>query len=571
VEAVIAERIGRLAEPLQGALRVASVEGEVFTAEVVARVRAADEREMVGRLSGELDRRHRLVRAQGIQRMDGQRPSAGSGQRLSRYRFRHILFQRYLYNSLDQVERAHLHEAVGNTLEALYEGQIEAMAAIAGQLAWHFQEAGIAEKAIHYLRQAGERAVQLSAYQEGIAHLTRGLALLMALPDSPERAQQELPLQLALGMAWIGHKAYGPEMEKAYTRARELCQQMGETSQLCLVLGRLSILHYMRAEHQRARELAEEALSLAQRAKDPLHVALGHRHLGCILFRLGEYTTARAHLEQMISFYEPQQHHRSLVFLRGSDAGTSALAYDACCLWCLGYPDQALKQSQEALALARELGHPFSLADVLCFAGCMFNEMRRDAQALKDNAEELMRLANEKVPGWSEAGTLFRGEALAMLGQVQEGMAQIREVIAPYQSRGGWCYLPGKLRSLAEAQAKAAHPEEGLTTLAEALALVEQTDQRHWEAELYRLKGELLLAQGDEAEAEASFHKAVEVARRQQAKSWELRATVSLCRLWQEQGRMDEARQMLAEIYGWFTEGFDMPDLKEAKALLKEL
>jgi predicted ATPase len=230
-----------------------------------------------------------------------------------------------------------------------------------------------------------------------------------------------------------------------------------------------------------------------------------------------------------------------------------------------------LKQSQEALALAGELGHPFSLADVLCFAGCMFNEMRRDAQALKDNAEELMRLANEKVPGWSEAGTLFRGEALAMLGQVQEGMAQIREVIAPYQSRGGWCYLPGRLRSLAEAQAKAGHPEEGLTTLAEALALVEQTDQRHWEAELYRLRAELLLMQGDEAEAEASFHKAVEVARRQQAKSWELRATVSLCRLWQEQGKREEARQMLTEIYGWFTEGFDTPDLKEAKALLEEL
>jgi predicted ATPase len=204
------------------------VEGEVFTAEVVARVRAADEREVVGRLSGELDRRHRLVRAQGILRMDG--------QRLSHYRFRHILFQRYLYNSLDEVERAHLHEAVGNTLEALYEDQIEAMAAIAGQLAWHFQEAGIAEKAISYLRQAGERAVQLSAYQEGVAHLTRGLALLMALPDSGgkehrlERAQQELALQLALGMAWMGGKAYGSEMEKAYTRARELCQQMGKTS-----------------------------------------------------------------------------------------------------------------------------------------------------------------------------------------------------------------------------------------------------------------------------------------------------------------------------------------------------
>jgi predicted ATPase len=562
VEAVIAERIGRLTEPLQDALRVASVEGEVFTAEVVARVRAADEREVVGRLSGELDRRHRLVRAQGILRIDD--------QRLSHYRFRHILFQRYLYNSLDEVERAHLHEAVGNTLEALYEDQVEAMAAIAGQLAWHFQEAGIAEKAIHYLHQAGERAVQLSAYHEGITHLTKGLGLLMALPDSPERAQQELALQLALGIAWIGPKAYGPEVEKAYTRARELCRQTGKTSQLCRVVGGLSTFYYVRAEHQRARELGEEALSLAQQAEDPLLVALGHWRLGFILFCLGEYTAARTHLKQMIAFYEPQ-HHDPLVFQCGSDAGLSALAYDACCLWCLGYPERALKQSQEALALARELGHPFSLADVLCYSGCMFNEMRRDAQALKDNAEELMRLSNERVPAWFGTGTCFRGEAVAMLGKAQEGIAQMREGVAVYQSRGVRCYLSGTLRSLAEAQAKAGHPEEALTTLAEALTLVEQTDERHWKAELYRVKGELLLMQGDETGAEASLHKAIEVARCQQAKSWELRATVSLCRLWQGQGRIEEARQMLAEIYGWFTEGFDTLDLKAARAVLGEL
>jgi DNA-binding SARP family transcriptional activator/predicted ATPase len=561
VEAVIAERMGRLAQPLQGALRVASVEGEVFTAEVVARVRAADEREVVGRLSGELDRRHRLIRAQAIERL--------GSRRVSRYRFRNYLFQKYLYDNLDEVERAYLHEDVGNVLEELHGDQASE---IAVQLAWHFQEAGIAEKAIDYLRQAGERAVQLSAYQEGIAHLTRGLALLMALPDSPERAQQELALQLALGIAWITTSAPAPEMEKAYTRARELCQQMGETSQLCRVMGELSIFYYVRAEHQRARELGEEALNLAQQAEDPLLVALGHWHLGVILFCLGEYTTALGHLERVIAFYNPERHHRSLIVLSVSDAGLSALAYAACCLWCLGYPDQALKRSQEALALARELDHAFSLADVLDYGGCLFNAMRRDAQALKDNAEELMRLSNEKsFAGWLGTGTCFRGEGLAMLGQIQEGIAQMREGMAARQSISVRCYLPGTLRSLAEAQAKAGHPEEGLATLAEALALVEETDERHWEAELYRLRAELLLMQGDDAGAEASLQKAVEVARRQQAKSWELRATVSLCRLWQRQGRMDEARQMLAEIYGWFTEGFDTPDLQEAKALLEEL
>ncbi|TEU21724.1 MAG: hypothetical protein E3J21_01880, partial [Anaerolineales bacterium] len=564
VEAVIAERIGRLAEPLQAALRVASVEGEDFAAEVMARVLGTDERKMVQRLSSELDRRHRLVRAQAIERL--------GSRRVSRYRFRNYLFQKYLYDNLDQVERAYLHEDVGNVLEELYGDQASEIAAIAPQLAWHFQEAGIAEKAIHYLHQAGERAVELSAYQEAIAHLTRGLALLMALPDSPERAQQELALQLALGMGWLSTSAPAPEVEKAYIRARELCQQMGKTSQLCRVVGELSIMHYVWAEHQRARELAEEALNLAQQAEDPLLVALGHWHLGVVLFGLGEYTTALGHLEQVIAFYNPEQHHRSLVVLSVSDPGLSALAYVACCLWCLGYPEQALSRSQQALALARELDHAFSLADVLCYGGCLFNAMRRDAPALKDDAEELMRLSNEKsFAGWLGMGTGFRGEALTMLGQVQEGMAQMREGMAAHQSVGVRLNLSEKLCSLAEAQAKAGQPEEGLATLAEALALVEETNERYCEAELYRLKGELLLAQGDDAEAEASFHKAIEVARRQQAKSWELRATVSLCRLWRKQGRVDEARPMLAEIYGWFTEGFDTPDLQEARALLEEL
>jgi predicted ATPase len=427
------------------------------------------------------------------------------------------------------------------------------------------------------LHQAGERALQLSAYREAVAHLTRGLALLKALPDSGgedqrlNRDQQELAMQVALGMAWAGHKAFGPQAERAYTRARELSQRMGKTSELCLVLGELSTGCYVRAEHQRARQLGEEMLNLAREAMDPLLVAVGHWYLGFVSFALGKYSTALGHLEKMITFYNAEQHHSSLLPLRGSDVGTSALAYAACCLWCLGYPEQALRRSQEALALARELAHPLSLADVLCYAGCMLSKMRRDGQALKDYAEELIRLANEKVPGWSGEATRLLGEALTMLGQVQEGMTQIREAMALEQSVSTRCYLPRTLGSLAEAQAQAGQSLEGLTTLAEALALVEETDERHWEAEVYRVRGKLLLAQGDEADAAASFHKAIEVARGQSARSWELRATVSLCRLWQQQGRREEAHKRLAEIYDWFTEGFETRDLIEAKTLLEEL
>jgi adenylate cyclase len=334
----------------------------------------------------------------------------------------------------------------------------------------------------------------------------------------------------------------------------------------------LAILHYARAEHQRARGLAEEALSLAQQTGDPLLVLVAHWQLGYILFSLSEYTTALGHLEQVIAFYRPEQHHRALVMLRGSDPGPSALAYAACCLWCLGYPEQALKHSQQALDLARELDHPFSLADALCYGGCLFDEMRRDAQALKDHAEELRRLSDEKsLVGWLRNGICFQGEALAMVGQVQEGMAQIREGMAARRSASAQCHLLGAQGTLAEAQAKAGHPEGGLATLDDALAQVETTGERYCEAELYRLKGKLLWMQGDQTKAGDCFQQAVEVARRQQAKSWELRATTSLARLWQQQGRLEEARQALADVYGWFTEGFDTPDLQAAKALLEEL
>ncbi len=582
VEAVIAERVGRLDRALQAALRVASVEGEVFTAEVVARVRAADEREVVRRLSGELDRRHRLVRAQAIERL--------GSQRLSRYRFRNYLFQKYLYDSMDQVERAYLHEDVGSALENLHgglEGEVSAevvTSAVAVQLARHFEEAGIAKKAIHYLHQAGERAVQLSAYREGISHLTRGLALFEAQPDPVdtdrrlERVRQELVLQFSLGLAWVGHTGYCPEVKKAYTRARELGRRLGETSQLCRILGETSIFHYVRAEYQRARELAEEALSLAQRAEDPLLLALSQAYFGFVLFALGEFRAAHAHFEQVIAFYSPEQHHRAFVSLRGSDLGLSCLAQDACCLWCLGYPDQAAQRSREALAVAREMDHPFSLADALAFAGCLFNDMLRDVSAFSGYAKDLKGLASERLPGWLGSATWYWGEALAMQGHLAQGIEEMRKGMEHQEVAPERCHQTSCLCTLAETLAKTGHLEDGLGTLSKTLARVEETGERYAEAEVYRVRAELLLMEGNEAEAEASLHDAersfqhaIELARQQGARSWELRATMSLARLWQEQDKTEEARQALAEIYGWFTEGFDSADLKEAKALLDEL
>jgi predicted ATPase len=338
------------------------------------------------------------------------------------------------------------------------------------------------------------------------------------------------------------------------------------------VIGEQAVLNYVRSEHRRALELGKEALSLAESGEDPYHIALGHWYLGLALFALGDFPAAHTHFEKMVVLYNSQEQPRSFVFLRGADAGVSALAYDACCLWCLGYPDQALARSQEALARAHQLDHPFSLADVLCYGGCLFNAMRRDAPRLKDYAGEMIQLATAMgFTAWLASGKCYQGEALAMLGQLEEGLAQMQAGIAGKESRGARCNLTGHLLTLAETQAKAGQLPEALVTLNETLTRVEQTDERHSEVELHRLLGELLLAQGDEAAAEASLQQALAVARRQQAKMWELRVATNLSRLWQRQGKVGEAHQLLSAVYDWFSEGFDTPDLVEAKTLLDEL
>ncbi len=566
VEAVIAERIGRLDGSLRAALRVASVEGHEFTAEAVARIRSVDEREMLAKLSRELDRKHRLIRSQSILRIDG--------QLLSRYRFRHFLFQKYLYGSLDDVKRVYLHEQVGNVLEDLYQVQVERPTSddLAPQLARHFQEARIIEKAVFYLSKVGERALQLSAYQEAVSHFDRVLTVLMTLPESPERAQQELSVQLALGMAWQGIEGpRHPAVIKAYTRAYELCQQTGETTQIGRMQGEMLEFYYVGAEYLTARDLAREALTLAQQEKNPLLEAMAHWYLGFVHFALGEFAMSRDYLAQVISFYEPQTHHHPFIVLRGKDAGLGALAYDACCLWCLGYPDQAHRRSQESLALARELGQPFSMVDVLTFGGCVSNEMRRDWGALKEYAERIVQLTADQVPGWRGTGEIYLGEALVMMGKIPEGIEQIREGLATRQTVEALCYGTGALGILAVAEGTIGNPGRGLSTLTKAIALVEQMEERYCEAELYRLQGNMHLMMGDEDEAFGSFMKAIDVARRQNARSWELRAGTSLARLWRKQGKISEAHELLKPVYDWFTEGFETPDLIDAKTLLEEL
>ena len=360
-------------------------------------------------------------------------------------------------------------------------------------------------------------------------------------------------------------------MEHAYTQAYALCQQVGETPQLVPVLYGLWRFYVVRSQFHTARELGETFLRLAQRAHDPALAVVAHYALGVTWFYLGALPAARLHLEEAIARYTPDQ-RRTLVFRMGPDPGVAA---DLCraTLWLLGYPAQALARIHDALALAHELSHPYSLAFARCWAACV-SQLRRDVPAVHEHAEAAVALSTEQgFPHWAAMGTSLRGWALAMQGQGEEGMAQVRQGIASSRATGAALNVPYFCTLLADVCGHLGHTEDGLQALAEAHTLVEQHEERWWEAEVYRLRGVLLLRQTGtpQAEAETCFQRALDVARRQEAKSLELRAAMSLARLWQQQGKRDAAHDLLAPIYGWFTEGFDTADLQEAKALLEEL
>ncbi|MBN1136154.1 MAG: AAA family ATPase, partial [Anaerolineae bacterium] len=372
VEAAVAERIGRLPAAEQAILAAASVEGDEFTAEVVAHVLGLDQRQITHKLSGPLSQQQ-LVHAQGRQRL------GPDGQRLSRYRFHHHLFQAYVYQRLDEVQRAELHEAVGRALETLYGEQA---AEVAAKLAWHFEAAGLAEKAVSYLLQAGNRAMRLAAREEAIALLNQGLVLLQTLPASSAHARQELSLQLSLGAALLAGRGWGaPERGGALDRALVLSQStdVGGPRQVFSTLSGFISYYVGRGESRAAHDLAEQLLSLAQQTQDPAYMAVAHGLLGATWLNLGEIITGRSHFEQAIALYDAQQagspDSQALM-----ETGAARRAWLGLALWALGYPDQALVRSQEALAEARGLGDALTLAFVLAL-GVALHILRRESVA----------------------------------------------------------------------------------------------------------------------------------------------------------------------------------------------
>jgi predicted ATPase len=328
----------------------------------------------------------------------------------------------------------------------------------------------------------------------------------------------------------------------------------------------------VRAELHTAHALGKELLALAQQVHDAVLLVAAHRALGATLFYLGAAASAHSHLAQGIALYDAKQ-HRASTLLYGEDAGVVCGSHDAHALWYLGYPEQGLARSHEAITLAQQLAHPFSLAYALSFAAA-FHQLRREVRFTQERAEAAISLATEQgFPYWRAMDSIFRGWALAHQGQGKEGIEQITQGLRAYRATGAESGRSALLANLAEAYGTMGEPEAGLTVLAEALTLMDTTGERWYEPEIYRLKGELLFQQSTDnaTEAETCFHHALDIARTQQAKSWELRATISLARLWQQHERRQEAHDLLAPIYGWFTEGFDTADLQEAKALLDEL
>ena len=549
-------------------LEAGSVTGREFVAAAVAAALGKDAVQIEERCT-ELVRHHQFIQMRGEQEWP-------DGTITTRYSFIHALYHEVLYRQLTAGKRAQLHRLIGKCLEQAYGARSQEIIA---ELTVHFDRGGDYPRALQYLCQAIEQTSQRGAYREALHYLTRALEVVKILPATPERVQYELMLQIHLGVSLLATKGYAsPEAKAAFDYARQLCQQAGETSQLVPVLRGLAAFYYVRAELLTARDFGEQSLQFAQRQHNEDLLLEAYQEIGGTCFSLGEFGVALSHFEHGLRLYDFQK-HRSHAVLYGQDPGVSCLSRSASTLWFLGYPDQALTKNQEALALAEEVSHPHSLAYALSFAAGL-HQVRGEAHACQARAEAAIKLADEQgFPIWTAMGTILRGWAIAEQGQREEGITEIQKGIASWRTIGAEISSPYYLALLAETYARAGQISQGLHVVAEALALAHKTADCWWEAELYRLNGEMLSQQAKDTrqpmnvymEAAACFHRALEIARRQRAMMLELRAAMSLGRLWLRQGEYTEARGLLKKTYAWFTEGFTTGDLQHAKALLAEL
>ncbi len=549
VRAVVAQRLERLSDRAKQLVAVAAVIGREFDYVLLERAAALGQREA----------------AEGVEELVRRRVLHGMEERFD---FTHDRIREVAYGQLLPPRPRLLHARVATALEEVYGENLEPHYAALGV---HYREGRLWEKAAVYLHKAGGAAVMRSANREAAQYFEQALDAVRHFPETRETLGQAIDIRIDLGPVLRTIKrTSAPEVEQTYIQARELCQRLGETPKLFPVLWGLCRVYHSRGEFHKARELGEQLFSLAQHMQDPALILEAHHTQWSTLFSLGELLSTKEHCERGRVLYDPQQHRQHAFLYGGHDPGVCCGSHAAQVVWLLGYPDQALQRSQEALSLARELSHPYSLAFALLWAA-RIHKFRGELEALRERTEEALILVIEQgFPRWLMLGTILRGWLSVEHGSVEQGTGQIRQALIGQTSLAE---AQSSIGFAAEAYGKAGQPEEGLSIVAEALDRARKSGLRYYEAGLHRIKGELLLTQAvpDEEEAEGCFQKALEVARSQSAKSLELRAAMSLSRLWQRQGKQKEARQLLTDIYGWFTEGFDTADLREAKALLEEL
>ena len=545
------DRLGRTKEVAQ----LAAVLGREFPYELLAAVSGMDAGSLVDALE-------RLAEAELLYRR-GTPPRAT-------YTFKHALVQEAAYQSLLNRTRREYHARIARVLEERFP---ERGASEPEVLARHYEEARLPAEAARYYERAGERAEQRSANREAISHLRRGIELLGALPESANRDRQELRLQVKLGAPLLEARGYGDaEVERAYARARELCQGVGETPELFQALWGLSVFYHARNELSTAVEMGEDLLGVAERSGDSSLLISANLSLGCPFFWQAKFAECLQRVERTIALYEPAK-HRSLSYVYGENPGVSSRIYAAMALWMLGFPDRALRRIYEAVEVARDATHPFSLGYALTFAAAI-HVLRREREAAREWAEKAIALSEEQhLLLWLGAARFYLGWALAEPGAGREATEALEAGAAQVAATGTEVGAPSLFGLMAEAYGELGRLDDGLRTLENALDLAERRQSPFWNAELYRLKGELLLRQDAAAgsDAAAFFRRALEIARQQGAKVFELRASVNLSRLLRQQGSASDASAVLAPIYRWFTEGHGTADLTRARSLLDEL
>jgi DNA-binding winged helix-turn-helix (wHTH) protein/tetratricopeptide (TPR) repeat protein len=557
-------------------LETASVAGMTYSVALIALV--------MGKNREELEKRCRhLAERQQFLTYAGTRTRPG-GTTSARFGFLHALYQNIIYDRLGDTTRRRLHQNIANVLHEAFHHATEQVAA---ELALHFDRAGDYQRATHYHIQAAQKATQQSAYQEAIIHATSGLRLLKSLPDNRQRIEMELNLQISLSVSLASTRGYAAaEVSEAYNRANLLCQKVKDESLRTHALIGLFTFYLMSGKPRRALDFGKQMIIAAQLIKDRASFADGQTCRGMAHFYLGEYSAAQDHFDQAHAAYglgdgapkTPDQPDYLAYLLTYTAVNLWFLGYNAINLWVLGYPERAEAQMSHVPFLMEQLSHPLSLV-VNQIMLASFHQCRGDAYETLKLSDDGMKSAGEHgFHHWLAGATMCKGWALVNLGHADEGIALLREGLTNWRAIGTKTEAMRFITLLAEGCLLSNRTKEGLSLISEALKLIDETEDRFFQSEVFRIGGELLKKHkrgagkhSDWTEAESHFLRAIDIARHQRAKSFELRATISLARLWQETGKGKEAKRTLAKIYGWFTEGFETPDLKAAKALLDEL